>query len=187
MHFEVHSENGELIKWKSLRPTLSTINYHTENNLFVSLATCYGAFLFSAADMLERVPFLGLIGPAHEVNIGDVQKDWGTYFDILLNSKDFYDAIISLNKSNDRVPYKFFSAEQIWEMYCNAYLEMFASRKDQRAKLLSLHRNSKNFPGLQNLSHAERDAIFKIYISNQKLIMDGFKEYFLMRTDKQPF
>jgi hypothetical protein len=73
LHFEIHGskeglvlKNGELVEWESLRPLLSTINYNIKNNLFVSLATCYGAYLFSAVEMTERIPFCGFVGPAHE-------------------------------------------------------------------------------------------------------------------------
>lgn len=194
IHFELHGckeglslKNGQLVPWKVLRPTLSQINYNVENNLFISLATCFGAYIFNAVELLERIPFIGFVGPAYEINIGEVQTDWTLYFENLLLTNNFYDAIKSLKLSNDRVPYTFFPAEQIWDIYCKAYLKMFVSRKDKRTKLISLHRNSKNFPELKKYSHAELDGIFKSDVSNQKIIMEEVREYFMLRSDKLPF
>src|SRR5690606_20885054 len=51
IHFEIHGakegfwmNNNEIIPWEQLKQPLLEINKLTRNNLFVSLATCFGAY-----------------------------------------------------------------------------------------------------------------------------------------------
>lgn len=195
LHFEIHGctsglvmKNGELVKWEELKPYLSAINKNIENNLFVSLATCYGAYILSAIDLMERIPFVAFIGPVNEVKTFEVEIDWTTYFDILLTEKEFFLAIKALNESNVRVPYAFYTAEDIFDRYSKAYIAMFSSRKDRREKMRSLAKRAKKLPGIkESYSITQLKDYFKFYVSNQPKFMAQIKDYFLFRSDKLPF
>ena len=181
-------KNGELVAWKTLRPSFATLNYNVENNLFISLATCYGAYIFKAVDLLDRIPFAEFIGPVEEIPAGEIEVDWTEYFNILLSKKSFFDAIIGLNGFQTNFRYAFFTAEQIFDRYSKVYLSAFSSRKERREKVMSLHRRVKEFPGLkeQYTAHQLND-IFKLYVTNQKQVIERIKDYFMLRSDKLPF
>ncbi len=171
-----------------MRPTLSTINYNVENNLFISLSTCYGAYILKAVELLERIPFAGFIGSAYEIMVKELETDWTSYFDVLLSTKNFYEAIKSLNLSNTRVPYSFFTAEQIFDRYAKAYLAMFNTRKGRREKIKSLHRRVREIQGLkEQYTHGQLNEYFKMFVTNQSHFMEEVKDYFMLRTDKLPF
>src|SRR6476620_4016120 len=70
LHFEIHGskkglqlKNKEFVEWEELRSLFTKINCVIHNNLFISLATCYGAYIFQAIDVLDRIPFYAFVGP----------------------------------------------------------------------------------------------------------------------------
>src|SRR5688500_18496426 len=55
LHFEIHgSKNGivlnskELVPWRQMTELLREVNVNTQNNTMVSLATCYGAYIYKS-------------------------------------------------------------------------------------------------------------------------------------------
>ncbi len=63
IHLETHGSSnldgliladGSLIKWKELDDIFRDINIITKNNLFISMANCYGRYLFNGADPYKK-------------------------------------------------------------------------------------------------------------------------------------
>ena len=69
LHFEIHGSDdksglflnsNELLEWNELYESLQSINIRCKNNLFISLATCYGAYMIRAYNNpTEPCPFYG--------------------------------------------------------------------------------------------------------------------------------
>jgi hypothetical protein len=194
LHFEIHGcksglvlKNGDLVEWSQLRPYLIAINYNIENNLFISLATCYGAYIFSSVELFERVPFFAYIGPYEKVKEGEVEADWSCYFDTLLTTKDFNDAIETLNRNNQRVKYVFQTGEDVFDEYKKAYLLTCSTRKQRREKGSSLMKKMLADQSIKSLySRQEIEDLVKKYSSNLPHVINELKDYYMMLSDKLP-
>src|SRR3569833_2144336 len=69
LHLEIHGRkeglvlaSGELVSWLELADSLRWINIKTKHNLLISMATCHGAFLFSAVLPSHTAPCFAFIG-----------------------------------------------------------------------------------------------------------------------------
>jgi hypothetical protein len=112
IHFEVHGLRDKtglalssdiIIKWEEVYKYLQSINIRCRNNLFISLATCYGAYMvgdYSVFD--EPCPFYGYIGPFGEVGNIDLMNGYSEYFSVLLETRKFEKAIEALKNSNKK-------------------------------------------------------------------------------------
>jgi hypothetical protein len=106
IHFEIHGcpsgfvlLNDDFVGWDQLKAPLLEINVRCKNNLYVSLATCYGAGLIRLFKPWEVCPFFGYIGPEHEVDTPEVEATYIEYFDSLLTERSFSKALIQLRKT----------------------------------------------------------------------------------------
>jgi len=191
LHLEIHGcedglelTNGDLVLWEELTPLLREINRTIENNLFLSLATCFGAFLFKAVDLLDRIPFFGFVGPVHEIFLREVRSDWVAYFQALLENGSFTKAIIALNETNKRIPYAFLTSEEIFDKLSNIVGSAYQSRQLRRKKRNELIRTAwKNPKTRENNTRASIETYFTNYVSRQPQFMEHIRDYFLYRTD----
>lgn len=108
IHFEIHGsvegfelDTGERIVWQLLKEPLREISKITGNNLFISLATCFGAYLLKIYKPWETCPFFGYIGPLREVKNHELKASYSVFFEVLLLENDFDKAIQALQ---DTVP-----------------------------------------------------------------------------------
>ena len=75
-HLEMHGEdqqnglilsNGELITWNELVDLFREINIKTNNNLYVTMATCYGRYMYQGVDPYKKSPYAAFISASSEV------------------------------------------------------------------------------------------------------------------------
>lgn len=190
LHFEMHGslkglhlKSGEMITWSELRPLLSKINARINNNLFVSLATCHGAFMVNAIDPLDRIPFYAFIGPIDEVKERVIEADWVRYFDCLLLTRDFAGAIEQLN-TNDGMRYMFFTGEAIFDKVMSYFENAHKGEGLKEERAYSLMRDALDMPGMTEKYSVEQLNIFvENYLSNYLEIVRRMKDYFLFKTD----
>ena len=78
LHLEIHGNNnglvlqsGEIINWIELYEYLISINFIIGNNLFLTLAVCYGANIISIIRPNKPAPFYGFIGSFREITVND--------------------------------------------------------------------------------------------------------------------
>jgi len=152
--------------------------------LFISLATCYGAYIFNALDPLGRVPFYAFVGPSSEVSEGEVEADWNLYFNELLTTRDFSVAIQALNQSNPRTPYMFKTSEEIFNAGIDNWIKKYQdenSKKDKMNNLINMFKegakNQNRYPN-EMLEQMAMTFINSIPQHAQKI-----KDYFFKKTD----
>jgi hypothetical protein len=105
IHFEIHGcqegfilSSGELVKWEEIADIVRDINIETANNLFVSLATCFGSYFLSIFDFTRPCPFYGYIGPVTEIGELHLEYSFSAFYEKLFDGT-IEDAIVSLQKS----------------------------------------------------------------------------------------
>lgn len=158
IHFEVHGSKDGIIlnsntqvEWDELFDALQDINIACNNNLFISLATCFGAHMIRIYDRFnEPCPFYGYIGPYDRIGDRDLLYGYSEYFANLLDNREFESAIKALEKTNPLNKGKFSF------LNCNVYFDLIIEkvRKDYtdpkmrtlRAKNL-VRRYKIKFPG----------------------------------------
>lgn len=141
IHFEIHGSkqglvlsNDELVEWDKLKGVLLDLNKKTKNNLFVSLATCYGGHLLKIYKPWEPCPFYGYIGPTEEVYNLDLEASFSTFFETLLTENDFAKAIeqLQLTVEGNSSKYAFLN--------CYGYFD----------KLMTLYKDENKNPRIRN-------------------------------------
>ncbi|RKR08277.1 hypothetical protein C8C83_5515 [Flavobacterium sp. 90] len=107
IHLEMHgSKNGlqltshERITWEELQPILIDLNILCKNNLFLTMATCFGGYIYNAISPRLQSPFWGFVGPFEEVDEDEVLADFTNFYFELLNSLDLNAAEIALHRQN---------------------------------------------------------------------------------------
>ena len=96
LHIECHGDqiNGLVfcdgnLSWKYLGERIREINYATGNNLFVSLATCYGLNAYAVPLRHDRLcPAWYMIAPDDEVGAGRLLDFYIEFYSALSNCKD---------------------------------------------------------------------------------------------------
>lgn len=107
IHFEMHgspdglglSEESDIVTWEDLKEPIREINIISKNNLFVSLATCYGADFLKLYEGWKPCPFFGFVGPMIEVGERDLENSFCEFFTTLLQTDSFQDALFAIQKS----------------------------------------------------------------------------------------
>lgn len=133
-HFEIHgSPNGfllrsnERVSWLELHHRFIELNILVNNKIWISLATCYGAYIHSIIQPTDRSPFYGYIGSWEELNIEDLQASFERFFDILLDEFDFLKALNGLNLENPNLPteYKIGTSKEVFKRVYDNYEKKF--------------------------------------------------------------
>ncbi len=140
IHFEFHGcKDGleidhQLVAWESLKAPLLKINRITKNNLFISVATCFGAYLFKILSLREPSPFFGYIGPENTIEAEELEVNFSAFFESLLKESSFDAAIESLNGTianrDGGTKYSFLSCYGLFDMQ----LAKFMNRVDTARK-----------------------------------------------------
>ncbi|MFP9117703.1 hypothetical protein ACLI08_07940 [Flavobacterium sp. RNTU_13] len=138
IHFEIHGskdqnglvlKSGELVTWEDLSDELRLINTTIGNNLFVTLAVCYGAFLMRMIKLSEPSPFWGILGSFDEINLSDILIRYNEFYNDFLRDFDLNKAIDRLHNSNNEIlsTYNFINSEQTFIQAQQKYfLEKFS-------------------------------------------------------------
>jgi hypothetical protein len=194
LHFEMHGSqrgltlrSGELASWGFLYSYFVAINEILKNQLFISLACCYGAYMFNAVNPLRRSPVFAYIGPPNEIDVGDLEVDFTAYFDTLLQKLDLDAAIDALNdhKPNDQ-KYIVNSAEMIFDIVAGGLLHKYRSRAVRRARIQQLVKDAwKDHELRKRFSKEALRNRFNEEILHQPAHIELLKEYFLFRRATQ--
>lgn len=144
VHLECHGcpdglgvSSRELVEWDELREILIEINQACRLNLVIVLAACNGAHLIKVSTKLDRAPFWAIIGTEKEVTAGDIEKDFGVFYQTFFKSLNGDAAIDALNngKSPSARTYHFLSAEGLFAKAYRKYYKSHCIGKGRRERI----------------------------------------------------
>lgn len=125
IHFEIHGDNqknglilksGEIIYWNELASLTRQINIITNNNLVVSLATCYGAYFLTEIKIIEAAPFCGCVATTGLLYEDEIITRFTIFFETLFEATNFDLAVDRLNNTDGlQYKFKFITAEELFE------------------------------------------------------------------------
>ena len=136
-HFEIHGnpngfflKSSEQVNWIEIHHRLIELNYLVKNKIWISLATCFGAYIYYIIRPWNKAPFYGYVGAWETINVFDLQVSFEKYFDTLLDNFDLNESIIQLNEDNPRKPveYKLYTSKEVFERVYDGYEKNFDDR-----------------------------------------------------------
>ena len=192
IHFEIHgSKNGlvlnsnSLVEWNELYLALQAINIVCKNNLFISLATCYGAHMIRIYSRFnEPCPFYGFIGPYSKLGERDLMNSYSEYFEKLLDTKDFTVAIYALMESNpvNKEEFNFLNCEGFFNLIMNNIRTDFSDPKRRTMKAKEFAKNWKVESPKIKISNNELVKRFeRVMITDSDLIISDMRDTFCMK------
>ena len=110
LHIEAHGDSNHLkfssdfrVPWSGIAQMLTKINVKSRNNLFVSLASCFGGHL--TLEILNNVPVaqttrapaFAILGPEKVINYDQLHSGFNEYFDCLLTTRSVSKSVEMLN------------------------------------------------------------------------------------------
>ena len=190
IHFEIHGcqegfvlNSDELIEWKDLQIRLLELNLLTKNNLFLSLATCYGGHIHKVISPRMWTPFWGYVGPLDEVFVGQVMAGFQEFFDELLTSLNFGIATQRLNQSNQNLPTAFYfcNTEYIFNRAYDNYEQKYLTDEIVENRLMSGLNEARQYKEVQHLTDEQVKQFLKYWMVDQKdFLKKQMTEHFFM-------
>ncbi|MBX0290129.1 hypothetical protein K3G63_06745 [Hymenobacter sp. HSC-4F20] len=191
LHFEVHGSrtglelaSGETMSWEELAGYLRNINIATRNNLVVSLASCYGGYMFTEISPIVEAPFCGIIGPLSKVGMGEIEEGFYNFFENMLTGDGLENAIQALNEVNPSNPkFQFVPAEAVFESVSLDLQKMYQDPVFRKNKVYELtdralkNRTIRNSRSIWSIQAAIEDFIQH----DRPLVMAQLREHFLMK------
>lgn len=179
-HFEIHgNKNGfylrsnEQVNWLELHHRLMELNTLVKNNIWLSLATCYGAFIYSIIKPTDRAPFFGYVGPWDEIDTRDIPVSYERYFDTLLDKFDVNESVKALNLSNPHKPvdYNIYDSTSVFQRVFDKYENDFYTEPKFTQRL-----NKIADDGMKDPRNIDMKLPRQFFIENAKKILMDEKE-----------
>ncbi|MDI1316264.1 hypothetical protein [Flavobacterium sp.] len=129
IHFEMHgAENltgliladNSLVLWEEMVDLLREINIISKNNLYITMATCFGRMMYKGVDQRKKSPYSGYFSASKEVTVGEIMGDFRIIFEALLESGNFIKAHFRLEEEGSK---KFFymDSKRVFELNFEAF------------------------------------------------------------------
>lgn len=115
IHLEMHGSNGldglifadnSFVDWVELVDLFREININLCNKLFITMATCYGRYLYKGGNAKLKSPFSGYISASTPVSVGEIMDDFTIIFDDLIKSGNIVNSYLKLDKMGTNFYYK---------------------------------------------------------------------------------
>lgn len=113
IHFEIHGKsdglglvlkNNNYISYLDLTELLRKINIACQNNLFITLAVCHGAWIMQNVLLSKPCPFVGIIGSFETILNKDLYLRYTEFYSEFLLSFDFEKSFRILKNVNNDIP-----------------------------------------------------------------------------------
>lgn len=188
IHFEVHGDSNkkglalssnELITWEELYKNLVPINIAIKNELFITMAVCYGNFWLSSVFLNRPTAFRGIVGSFHQIYEWDLIIRFEAFYQELFKSFDLNLAYESLKKSNpNELPDKYgiYSAEQVFAlMYLDCEKNEYSKEAISKRVTSQLYKMNRN----------ERRKFIRDFIKKEKQnfslhFQEDYQKFFML-------
>jgi len=116
VHIEAHGSTDlegliiadeDILTWERLVNLLRPINISTNNNLYLTLASCFGRYLYKGVDPYEKSAYCGYISATKAVTEDEVLGNFHHLFEELIsNGGNLIEAYLELEKNGGDFFYK---------------------------------------------------------------------------------
>lgn len=115
IHLEMHGSedksglilaNGELITWMELVDLFRQININAENKLYITMATCYGRYLYKGISIDKKSPYSCYISTSTTTNPSEIIEQFSLLFENLIKTGNLVDSYLELDRHGTKFYYK---------------------------------------------------------------------------------
>jgi len=115
IHLEMHGSanrdglilnSNELLDWKYLNDKFRQINIKINDKLFITMATCFGRFIFNDIDINQKSSYSGYISSSQEVYPQEIINVFKELFTSLIDKENIIDAYLTTDTNNNKFYYK---------------------------------------------------------------------------------
>jgi hypothetical protein len=133
LHFEAHGNknglvlsNDEQINWIDFSSFLMEINKNTNNNLHLTMATCYGRYMYKVVEknLSKVLPFKTLISASTEIYPSEILEDYSLFFQYLVKERNITEAYKALNGYNSSSNFIYHDTEATIKLWLDHIFEM---------------------------------------------------------------
>ncbi len=182
IHLECHGSktglemnNGATVTWSELQFRLSELNLICGCNLFITLATCYGGYIYTAIKPSLRSPFWGYVGAFEEVYYPEILSDFHAFYDEFLQSLNINTALTALNKANNdkKSQFRFQNTEFAFKVAYENYEKKYLTPEEVEKRLETGLIEARKFPEMKNWTDEAIKSSLQFMMVNLK---DKLKE-----------
>lgn len=143
LHFEMHGaknltglvlSDNSLIEWKELIDLFRPINIVLCDKLFITMATCYGRYLYKGVDPYQKSPYSGYISASKAVYPTEIVDKYSILFEQLIDCGNLVEAFLEMEKTESNFYYKD-SKRTFEESYKYSY-DSLTQNADYKAKFI---------------------------------------------------
>jgi hypothetical protein len=170
IHLEMHGNMDGLgltdsshITWKELVELLRPINIGTCNKLFLTMATCYGRYLYLGVVPYKKSPYSGFISASERVVEGEIEIKFSLLFESLIEYGNIVYAYTELEKSESNFYYK--DSERVFEEAFLQIQERCLTDEEFRNSIIG-DEATKQLLSSAEISPEARDKILKMALSD---------------------
>lgn len=98
--------DGSSVLWDELKLPLIKVNVALENELYVTMASCYGRYLHETIDISMQAPFSGFLSASEIIWDRETLEDYSTFFEELVKTRDVFIAQELLSRRGSKFYYK---------------------------------------------------------------------------------
>lgn len=128
IHLEMHGADNRkglvlsddsMIVWEEIVDLLRVINRNTKNNLYLTMATCFGRYMFEGVSQFKKSPYSGYISASKEVLPDEILNDFSIIFETLIANGNLVYSYLELDKKGSNFYYM--DSERTFEMNFEAF------------------------------------------------------------------
>ena len=185
LHFDMHGSqeegleigpSGEFIDWETVIECLRFLNAELKNELVVAITACHGLHTILPISLEKESPFLCLVAPEGEINIGSIEDNVPKFYQELFQSRSLVGACGKLGNTFNY----FHSAEFLFNILIRYFKEQCkgAGGRKRREEMLTMVMQTSlgDFPA--NISTYR--AQVKQYLAPSQEVLDRYTSRFLM-------
>ena len=188
IHLEMHGDkelkglifsNGSLIKWEQLVDLFRKINVMSCNNLFITMGTCNGRYLYRGVKAEKKSPYSAYISASIEVSQEEVYTKFGKLFEELITCGNIVESYLKIEKTKSNFFFK--DSETTFEEAFESTMQKFTANSVLREQMLNKSIELIKLETGVNIYKEDADLILKIATEN---IYKKYKKAFDFTTCK---
>ena len=143
LHFEMHGDNelrglvlsdNSLITWTELIDLFRPINIVLCNKLFLTMATCYGRYLYKGVDPLKKSPYSGYISANKAIYPSEIVDKYSILLDQLIENGNLVGAYLEMEKTESNFFYK--DSERTFKESYQSLYDRLQQNAEYKAKFI---------------------------------------------------
>lgn len=173
LHIEMHgspegiqTSNFDFISWLELQNRIIELNIACKGNLFLTMATCYGSYIFKLIKPNLTSPFWGFIGSFDEIFPNEIMINYTAFYEEFIESLDINKAIDKLNSSNNlgQVKFRFYNTEFAFDIAYKNYEDKYLTPEIVQLRIDELIEKAREDSKLKNENEEKLRKEYKFMI-----------------------